>query len=128
MPGGVSNVGFGAELSRRKGDFEVQFGLEYEKLTVTPGPWVEKDKPIMGGSVDHVRDDGFGWVTAELSFMYHTPIIAAALGAVRRRRRHRHPDGQRAPHRSVLPHQQPRLVRWTTPVARTKTPRTTCRR
>jgi hypothetical protein len=22
-----------------------------------------------------VRDDGFGWVTAELSFMYHTPIV-----------------------------------------------------
>jgi hypothetical protein len=75
VPGGVSNVGFGAELSRRKGNFEVQFGLEYEKLTVTPGYWVEKDKPIMGGSVDDVRDDGFGWVTAELSFMYHTPIV-----------------------------------------------------
>jgi hypothetical protein len=75
VPGGVSSVGFGAELSRRKGDFEVQFGLEYEKLTVTPGLWVEKDKPIMGGAVDRVRDDGFSWVTAELSFMYHTPII-----------------------------------------------------
>lgn len=75
VPGGVSNIGFGAELSRRKGEFEVQFGLEYEKLTVTPGPWLEKDKMIQGGSVDDVRDDGFGWVTAELSFMYHTPII-----------------------------------------------------
>lgn len=75
VPGGVANWGIGAELSRRKGDFEVQFGLEYEKLTVKPGYWVEKDKPIMGGSVDRVRDDGFGWVTAELSFMYHTPIV-----------------------------------------------------
>lgn len=75
VPGGVSNIGIGAELSRRKGDFEVQFGLEYEKLTVTPGYWVEKDRPVMGGFVDDVRDDNFGWVTAELSFMYHTPIV-----------------------------------------------------
>jgi hypothetical protein len=75
VPGGVSNIGIGAELSRRKGDFEVQFGLEYEKLTVTPGIWVEKDKPLPGATADDVRDDGFGWVTAELTFMYHTPIV-----------------------------------------------------
>lgn len=77
VPGGVSNIGFGAELLRRKGDFEVSFGLEYEKLTVTNGYWLEKDKSIPAdpGSVDYVRDDGFGWVTAELSFMYHTPIV-----------------------------------------------------
>jgi hypothetical protein len=75
VPGGVSNFGFGAELLRRKGDFEVSLGLEYEKLSVTPGLWVEKGKPIMGGSVDRVEDDGFGWVTAELTFMYHTPIL-----------------------------------------------------
>jgi hypothetical protein len=77
VPGGVSNIGFGAELLRRKGDFEVQFGLEYEKLTVTDGYWLEKDKSIPAdpGSVDYVRDDGFSWITAELSFMYHTPIV-----------------------------------------------------
>ncbi|MBE7454318.1 MAG: hypothetical protein HS111_37345 [Kofleriaceae bacterium] len=74
-PGGVSNVGFGAELSRRKGDFEVQFGLEYEKLSVTPGIWIEKDKPLPGATADLVRDDDFRWLTAELTFMYHTPII-----------------------------------------------------
>jgi len=75
VPGGVSNVGFGAELSRRRGNFEVQFGLEYEKLTVTNGYWVEKDKQVIDDAVDFVRDDGFGWITAELSFLNHTPII-----------------------------------------------------
>lgn len=77
VPGGVSNIGFGAELARRKGNFEVQFGLEYEKLTVTDGYWLEKGKSIPAdpGAVDFVRDDGFGWITAELSFMYHTPIV-----------------------------------------------------
>jgi hypothetical protein len=75
--GGSSEVGFRGELSRRKGGFEVQFGLEYEKLSVTQGYWLEKDKevPANPGAVDYVRDDGFGWVTAELSFMYNTPII-----------------------------------------------------
>jgi len=75
VPGGVSNFGIGGELSRRRGNFEVQFGLEYEHLTPPPGYWVEKGKPVMGGNVDKVRDDGFRWITAELSFMYHTPII-----------------------------------------------------
>jgi hypothetical protein len=75
VPGGVSNIGIGAELSRRKGEFEVSFGVEYEKLSVTPGIWIEKDKPLPGATADDVRDDGFGWVTAELSFMYHTPIV-----------------------------------------------------
>ncbi len=77
VPGGVSEIGFGAELLRRKGDFEVQFGLEYEKLTVKSGYWLEKDKsiPADAGAVDYVRDDGFSWVTAELTFMYHTPVI-----------------------------------------------------
>lgn len=74
-PGGVSNVGFGGEVSRRKGNFEFVFGVEYEHLTVTPGLWREKGKPILGGSVDDVRDDGFGWVTAEATFMYHTPLM-----------------------------------------------------
>ena len=72
---GVSNFGIGLELSRRRGNFEVQFGVEYEKLDVGKGLWVEKGKSVMGQSVDFVEDDGFGWITAELTFLYHTPII-----------------------------------------------------
>lgn len=75
-PSGTSNVGFGAELSRRKGNFEVQFGLEYEKISMQSGLWVDKGDDIsMGDEPDFVEFDGFSWVTAELSFMYHTPII-----------------------------------------------------
>ncbi len=75
VPGGVSNVGFGLELSHRKGNFEFQFGLEYEHLTTAPGLYLEKGKSATGGNVDDVRDDGFRWITAEVSFMNHTPII-----------------------------------------------------
>lgn len=45
-PGGSSNVGFGLEVSRRRGQFEVQLGLEYEKIFIEKGLWIEKDKPI----------------------------------------------------------------------------------
>ena len=58
VPGGVSNVGLGLE-----------------HLTVVPGLYLEKGKAIQGGNVDRVVDDGFRWITAEVSFMNHTPII-----------------------------------------------------
>jgi hypothetical protein len=74
-PGGASNIGFGLEVSRRRGQFEVQLGLEYEKISIEKGLWIEKDKPIPANEPDQVEFDDFGWFTAELSFMYHTPIM-----------------------------------------------------
>lgn len=74
-PGGSSNVGFGLEVSRRRGQFEVQLGLEYDSISIKDGLWIEKDKPIPANEPDYVEFEGFGWFTAELSFMYHTPII-----------------------------------------------------
>ena len=74
-PGGASNVGFGLEVSRRKGQFEVQLGLEYEKISIDKGIWVENGDNIPTDEPDYVEFDNFGWVTAELSFLYHTPII-----------------------------------------------------
>ena len=73
-PGGASNFGIGADVFRRKGNFEVQFGLEYEKIFIDKGIWVEKDKLPPGETVDYVRFDNFGWVTAEVTFLNHTPI------------------------------------------------------
>src|SRR5689334_1153227 len=37
--GGSSNFGIGLELERRKGNFEFQFGLEYEKIFIDKGVW-----------------------------------------------------------------------------------------
>ncbi|MBK9035162.1 MAG: hypothetical protein IPL61_28510 [Myxococcales bacterium] len=74
-PGGSSDVGFGLEVSRRRGQFEVQLGLEYEKITVDTGIWMENGDSIPMDEVDYVQFDNFGWVTAELSFLYHTEII-----------------------------------------------------
>lgn len=74
-PAGSSNFGFGLELSRRKGPFEFQFGLEYEKIFIDKGIWVDKGDSIPMDEVDFVEFENFGWVTAEATFMYHTPII-----------------------------------------------------
>lgn len=75
VPNGSSNLGLGLELSRRKGQFEVQFGLEYEKIYIEKGLWIDKGDMIPQDEPDLVEFDGFSWVTAELSFMYHTPIV-----------------------------------------------------
>jgi hypothetical protein len=73
-PGGSSQPGFGFELFRRKGNFEVQFGLEYESINVQTGIWVQKDKLPPAEEVDYVQFHNFGWVTAEVTFLNHTPI------------------------------------------------------
>ncbi len=75
VPAGASNVGFGLEIARRKGMFEVQLGLEYEKISIENGIWIENGDTLPADEPDYVEFDGFGWVTAELSFLYHTEII-----------------------------------------------------
>lgn len=73
---GVSGTGFGIELARRRGDFELQLGFEYEGLDGDPGIWVEKDKrPGPGGDeVDYVEFRDFGWFTLEVTFLNHTRL------------------------------------------------------
>jgi hypothetical protein len=71
-PGGSSTFGIGGEISRRKGDFELVFGVEYESISVVDGVWVERDKEPPGDEVDFVEFDGFGWITADVTFLNHT--------------------------------------------------------
>lgn len=73
-PGGLSQVGFGLELARRRGNFELQLGVEYDPLKIDPGIWIEKDKPIPQNEPDFVEFDGFGWVTLEVNFINHTEL------------------------------------------------------
>ena len=73
-PGGASNDGIRFELARRKGNFEVQLGLEYEGISVVDGIWVQKGEDPANGGADHVFFDSFGWFTVEATFLNHTPI------------------------------------------------------
>jgi hypothetical protein len=72
--GGSSNFGIGLEVSRRKSNFEFQFGLEYEKIFIEPGHWIDKGDSIPQDEADFVEFEDFGWVTIEATFLYHTEI------------------------------------------------------
>jgi hypothetical protein len=65
----VSGVGVGLELYRRKGDFELQVGFEYEGLHGDDGYWIDSDN-----TVDFVEFEKFGWFTIEVSFFNHTRL------------------------------------------------------
>jgi len=73
--GGSSEFGIGLEVARRKGNFEVQFGLEYDKIYIEPGIWIDKGDMLPQDEPDFVEFDGFGWITAEVTFLNHTEII-----------------------------------------------------
>jgi hypothetical protein len=71
---GVSGTGFGVELYRRRGNFELQVGFEYEGLDGDPGIWVDKNKTLTSEGPDFVQFDDFGWFTIEVNFINHTPL------------------------------------------------------
>lgn len=82
--GSGSNFGVGFDLVRRKEDFEVQLGGEYERISVPKGIWIERGKPIPANEADFVEFDGFGWLTLEATFLLHTPLsklVALRYGA-----------------------------------------------
>ena len=72
--GGSSEVGFGLEVARRKGNFEVQFGLEYDKIHIDTGLWIDKGDMLPQDEPDYVEFENFGWITAEVTFLNHTEI------------------------------------------------------
>lgn len=77
--GGAANTGFGLDLVRRRGDVELLLGIEYEKITVGEGAWVEKGTdPSRGDEVDYIlgpgRGSNFGWLTLELTFAGHKKL------------------------------------------------------
>jgi hypothetical protein len=70
----VSGVGIGLELYRRKGDFELQVGFEYEGLSGSDGIWIDKGETLTSDDPDFVEFDSFGWFTLEVSFVNHTKL------------------------------------------------------
>ena len=78
---GASNLGFGFDLIRRRGNLELQLGFEHEQLTVGQGVWINKgDNVATGSEADYVLDPshsdkgGLGWYTVEFTFINHAPI------------------------------------------------------
>lgn len=69
---GVSRSGFGLEYVRRKKDFEISVGFEYDTLAPDNGFYVERGgDPLEPGSTDFIRFDGLAWYTIDAAFVYH---------------------------------------------------------
>jgi hypothetical protein len=84
--GGMFHPGFGLELNRRKGEFELVLGFEYDNLSPEDGYWLEKgdDGVTPGQYPDFVDFDGLSWFTTDLTFVFHSPIsdkVAFRYGA-----------------------------------------------
>jgi hypothetical protein len=81
--GGAQNFGFGLDLTRRRGTTELQLGMEYERVTVTEGVWINKgDNVADGAEADYVlspKQSGnhLGWFTVEFSFINHAELTSA---------------------------------------------------
>jgi hypothetical protein len=78
-PGGASNVGFGVDFVRRRGNLELQLGFEYEHINVDEGVFIEKGKTVPGDAADYIlgpnsAPENFGWFTLEFTFLNHAPI------------------------------------------------------
>lgn len=83
---GVFHPGFGLELSRRKDNFELTLGFEYENVSPKDGYWLDKgdDGVTPGQYPDRVTFDGLAWTTVDLAFLFHAPIndyVAFRYGA-----------------------------------------------
>lgn len=90
-PGGLKNTGLGLEAVRRRGNTELQFGLEYERIQPADGVWIESSSNVaLGDEADFIvgpdNNGGkrLGWLTVEFTFLNHTPLhekVALRYGA-----------------------------------------------
>ncbi|MBS1122288.1 MAG: hypothetical protein H6Q90_4516 [Deltaproteobacteria bacterium] len=79
---GASDLGIGVDLTRRRGNVELQLGFEFEHLQPGKGVWIEKGKNVANGDeADFVVDpehalngDHLGWFTFEFTFLNHARI------------------------------------------------------
>jgi hypothetical protein len=71
--GAVLQPGFGIELDRRKGNFEMVLGFEYENLSPRDGFWLGKNNEADAAPL-YFNFDNFSWVAADLAFLWSAPF------------------------------------------------------
>jgi hypothetical protein len=78
--GGAQNFGLGVDLTRRRGTTELQLGLEWERVNVGQGVWINKgDNVSAGDEADFVlgpdaSGNQLSWFTIEFTFLNHAEI------------------------------------------------------
>jgi len=79
-PGGTSNFGLGVDLTRRRGNVELQLGFEFEHIQPPEGVYIESGKNVAAGDeADYIlgpdrADSSLGWFTVEFTFLNHSEI------------------------------------------------------
>ncbi|RMH45003.1 MAG: hypothetical protein D6689_01060 [Deltaproteobacteria bacterium] len=75
---GVSRTGFGVEFVRRKANFDLVVGLEYDNVSPEDGLWLEKgDTPgVPGENPDFVEFDGLATLGLDVAFVWHHPLAS----------------------------------------------------
>ena len=75
-----NTLGYGLEFTRRRGNVELQIGLEFEGFNPGKGVWIEKTNNVANGDAADVVVDRsaqpkpLGWITFEFTFLHHTPL------------------------------------------------------
>ena len=78
--GGASNTGIGVDLVRRRGNLELQLGLEFEHVQPGEGVWINSGENVAAGDqADYILGSdqagkSLGWFTIEFTFLNHAPI------------------------------------------------------
>jgi hypothetical protein len=81
-PGGISEIGYGVDLIRRRGNTELQLGFELEHLQPTEGVWIQSNTDVSAGDeADYIvspkhnpNGDSLGWFTIEFTFINHAEL------------------------------------------------------
>lgn len=72
----ILQPGFGVELARRKRNFELLLGVEFERATPDDGYWLGKDQDpnVAGEEPDYLEFDGLGWISADVAVRWTAPF------------------------------------------------------
>jgi hypothetical protein len=72
----MQSVAFGGEVIRRKGNFDIVFGIEYANISPEDGLYQEKgeDPSMIGMYPDYVRFNNFAMLSVDASFIWHTDL------------------------------------------------------
>jgi hypothetical protein len=77
---GSNQLGYGIELTRRRGNVELQLGIEYDPFNPGAGVWIDKGNDVANGDPADVvlaRGDQpkpLGWLTFDFTFINHAPL------------------------------------------------------
>lgn len=72
---GSANLGFGIEGVRRRENFELVLGFEYESISPDDGYYLESGgNPTTPGTVDFVEFDGLAFMSLDVTFVFHKPL------------------------------------------------------